>query len=231
MIEEIEIWKDVPDYEGLYQVSNFGNVKSLNFLRTKKHRLLKITICNNGYLTVGLSKNLCGKKFTVHVLVAMAFLNHKPDGTTKIVVDHINNIKIDNRLVNLQLISHRENSSKDQKNRTSNYIGVSWNKKRKKWLSMITFKNKGINLGYFKEEIDASNTYQKAKKEADDGLDLNIIYPKGRNKSSKYKWVYFNKTRNKWQAKYKGKSLGYYFTELEAHQAVQNYIASLVVST
>ena len=65
-----EIWKDVVGYEGLYEVSNFGNVRSL--FRYKKK--LKWNICNNGYATVQLFKNKVGKRLLVHRLVAEAFL-------------------------------------------------------------------------------------------------------------------------------------------------------------
>jgi ribosomal protein L15E len=72
----------------------------------------------------------------------MAFLNHTPCGY-KIVVDHIdNNIKTDNRLENLQLITQRENVSKDIKNTSSKYIGVCWHKKAKKWRSSIQINGK-----------------------------------------------------------------------------------------
>jgi hypothetical protein len=86
------------------------------------------------------------------MLVAMAFLNHKPDGTHKIVVDHINNNKLDNRVVNLQLISQRENLSKDRKDGTSKYVGVCWKKSRNKWQVDIKIDGKRKYLGLFTDE-------------------------------------------------------------------------------
>lgn len=231
MIEEIEIWKDVPNYEGLYQVSSFGNVKSLNYRGNGKENLLKPALIKCGYLRVALYKNSNQNSFTIHILVAMAFYGHKPDGTNKICVDHIDNIKTNNRSDNLQLISNRENGSKDKKGGASIFVGVTWNKKSKKWQACIQFNGRIINLGSFIIEIDANYAYQKALKEINDGFDLNIVYPKGRNNSSKYYGVSFNKRNGKWQAKYKKKHIGLFKTELEAHQAVQNYIASLVIST
>lgn len=172
--EEIEIWKDVPGYEGLYQVSDLGRVKRLartslisrGRLPTKKEKILKYMLDVNGYSVCSLYLDGKGKQFKISVLVAMAFLGHKPDGTTKIVCDHINNVKTDNRLYNLQLISQRENSSKDAKNNnsTSKYTGVSWDKKNKKWVAIIQIEGKNRYLGHFLCEIQASEMYQKALK-------------------------------------------------------------------
>lgn len=151
-----EIWKNIANYNGMYKVSNLGNVKSLWH---SKERTLTL---NNvkGYFTVGLTKNKKETKFYVHHLVAIAFLNHKVDGHN-IVVDHINNDSTDNRLSNLQLITNRENLSKDKKNKTSIYTGVSWDKDRSLWSSKIGLNKKTINLGRFKSEYCAHLVYQQ----------------------------------------------------------------------
>ena len=157
----MEIWKTIPGFEN-YEVSNLGNVKSLKF---GKERILKPGlqgIKTRQYFGVILSnKGEQIKNFKVHKLVAMVFLNHKPNGY-KIIVDHINNIKTDNRLENLQLITQRENSSKDRKNTSSKYIGVCWDKKSKKWQSSIRINGKKKYLGYFKNEKIASAVYLNA---------------------------------------------------------------------
>lgn len=160
-----EIWKDIPQYEGLYQVSNLGNVKSLSRdinnrygVYISKEKLLKPYIKNN-YVVFFLSKNKKHKQKSLHQLIAMAFLNHTPNGN-KIVVDHINNNQLDNRIENLQIITQRENSSKDVKNKTSKYTGVSWDKNRKKWTCKIKINGKTINLGRFKCEEQANKVYQ-----------------------------------------------------------------------
>ena len=80
----------------------------------------------------------------------------------KLIVDHINNDKLDNTVENLQYITQRLNSSKDKKNTSSIYTGVSWNKEKKKWKSCIRINGKSKHLGYFTDELEASNTYQKA---------------------------------------------------------------------
>ena len=107
-----EIWKDVPNYEGVYQVSNLGNIKSLNYNHTKKEKLLKQALMPNGYYFVCLFFEVKRKNFFIHQLVAMAFLNHIPCGH-RFEVDHINNIKSDNRVVNLQILTHKDNSLKN----------------------------------------------------------------------------------------------------------------------
>lgn len=74
-----EIWRDVKDYEGKYEVSNLGRVRSLNYLHTGKERLLKKQLYKNGYEYVCLYKNGEEKKCKIHRLVAMAFIPN-PDG-------------------------------------------------------------------------------------------------------------------------------------------------------
>lgn len=161
-----EIFKDVPGYLGKYQVSNFGNVKSLERFRNTdrdssvlKERMFRAGVGANGYRSVVFYDGL-QKRFNVSVLAAMTFLGHKPNGGG-IVVDHRNNIKTDDRLENLQLITQRENSSKDRKG-SSKYTGVSWRNQTKKWEAHIRINRKLKHLGCFTSEIKASKAYQKA---------------------------------------------------------------------
>jgi hypothetical protein len=94
----------------------------------------------------------------------MAFLNHKPNGHV-LVVDHINNNRADNRLENLQIITQRENSSKDKKG-VSKHTGVFWNKQNTKWHAQIQINGKKKHLGYFKCETAAHLSYQRKLKES-----------------------------------------------------------------
>ena len=101
-----------------------------------------------GRFYVILSKNKNKKSFQIHRLLAIAFLNYNPDHSS-LIVDHIDNNPLNNNVNNLQLITQRLNLSKDKKNKTSLYTGVSWNKANKKWVSRITINNKIIHLGCF----------------------------------------------------------------------------------
>jgi hypothetical protein len=156
-----EIWKDILGYDGKYQVSNFGNVKSLKY---GKEKILKPSDNGGGYYMINLCKDGKLKSIKIHILVAMVFLNHKPDGTTRIVIDHINNNPSDNRVENLQLISHRENCSKDRKGGSSKYVGVHFNKRNDTWQSRISIDGKRKTLGVFNTEIEAHEAYQNALK-------------------------------------------------------------------
>tara|TARA_R110000822_G_scaffold296757_1_gene419252 strand:- start:338 stop:850 length:513 start_codon:yes stop_codon:yes gene_type:complete len=165
-----EVFKDIPNYEGIYQVSNLGNVKSLERkvkhfkggLKTIKEKILKKDTSSHGYPRVRLAENGENKKFSIHQLVAIAFLNHKPNGY-ELVVDHIDNNRLNNCVNNLQIITQRENSSKDKKG-TSKYAGVYWCKEIKKWRCQIRILGKLKDLGLFTDEYNAHLAYQEALK-------------------------------------------------------------------
>lgn len=103
----MEIWKDIPGYEGKYQVSNFGNVKSLNYHRTKNEKFLTGKIDKDGYRVILLSRNQKKKSVSVHRLVAEAFipnLNNKPE------VNHKDRDKQNNVVSNLEWVTSFENT-------------------------------------------------------------------------------------------------------------------------
>ena len=117
----MEIYKDISGYEGVYQVSSYGNVKSLKrqkwngyAMQDVPKRVLKKAIDKTGYYSISLSKNGKYKSFRIHKLVAETFLNHTACGY-KLVIDHIDNNPLNNNLDNLQLITHKENCTKDKK--------------------------------------------------------------------------------------------------------------------
>ena len=156
-----EIWKDIPGYEGLYQASSFGKVRSLNYYGHKgKIQELKPGLVKK-YLSVVLSKNGKNKKFLIHQLVAMTFLKHKPCGM-ELVVDHKNDNGSDNRLGNLQIITQRKNSSRTRSQKTGLPVGVS--KFKNKFQSKIRINSKQKHLGYFNTLEEASQAYQQALK-------------------------------------------------------------------
>ena len=103
-----EIWKDVKDYEGLYQVSNLGRVRSLprKGTRTKGNYLLKARKNKKGYLNLKLSKNRKAKSYRIHRLVSQAFIPN-PDNLPQ--VNHIDGNKLNNCVDNLEWCTNEYN--------------------------------------------------------------------------------------------------------------------------
>jgi hypothetical protein len=164
-----EEWRDVPNYIGYYQASDLGRIKALSRIkkcsngntRIIKEVIKKQTIAKNGYLCIStVSCSGKSKVWNVHTFVSMAFLNHKPSKYNA-VTDHKNNIKLDNKLSNLQIISHRENCSKD-KIGTSKYTGVFKRKDRPSWTASIRINSCKIIFSSIKIEEKAKLTYDLA---------------------------------------------------------------------
>lgn len=112
-----EVWKDIEGYEGLYQVSSFGRVKSFditdNLGRIRKGRILKGCKNTNGYLLVNLYKNSIGHSKNIHRLVAEAFI---PNPDNKPQVNHIDEDKTNNVVSNLEWMTVKENSNHGTRN-------------------------------------------------------------------------------------------------------------------
>jgi len=168
LVWKTEQWTQIKDYECLYEVSDLGRIKSLNrnlfcthnnsFSKIKE-KILKQGDNKKGYYCVRLYKNGTPKQFKVHQLVAIAFLNHILCGM-KLVVNHKNFIRSNNRVDNLEIVTSRENGNLKHIQHSSIYTGVSWHKSLNKWSSKITINRKLIHIGYFVNEIDAHNAYQ-----------------------------------------------------------------------
>lgn len=119
-----EIWKDITGYEGLYQVSDQGRVKSLErkdcLGRIVKERILKSTPTNNGYLLVALCDGGKPKTLTVHRLVCQAFHKNPED---KPEVNHIDEDKTNNNAVNLEWCTREENINHGSRNERAGKSG------------------------------------------------------------------------------------------------------------
>lgn len=100
-----EEWRPIFGYEGLYEVSNLGRVKSLNYNKTGKEKILSFGI-SNGYLQVALHKNGSKEQPLVHRLVWEAFYGKIPDG---MVIDHIDTNRQNNSVENLRCVTPKEN--------------------------------------------------------------------------------------------------------------------------
>jgi len=112
-------WKVIEGFDGKYEVSNYGEIKS----KYGKGKILKSGLDTGGYYSLILSKNGKTKRHLVHRLVAQAFI---PNPENKKVVDHINRIKHDNRVENLRWASQFENQHNTgmQKNNTTGYKNI-----------------------------------------------------------------------------------------------------------
>lgn len=102
----MEIWKDVEGYENLYQISNLGNVRSLNYRNKGLVKNLTQTVNQYGYKTVILRKDGMQKNFKVHRLVAIAFLSRVEDRN---IVNHKDGNKSNNNALNLEWCTYSEN--------------------------------------------------------------------------------------------------------------------------
>ena len=100
----MEEWKDIIGYEGKYQVSNTGKIRSLNYLNTRKTKELKPRKFSTGYLSICLGKEK--KNFYIHRLVAIHFI---PNPNNLLEVNHKDENKTNNNVENLEWCNHKYN--------------------------------------------------------------------------------------------------------------------------
>lgn len=168
MIEEI--WKDILGYEGFYQVSSFGRVRSLdrydsrNYFR--KGRILKLSADRKGYLRVGLHSNGKEKFYSVHRLVAEAFI-HNPDNLPE--VNHIDEDKTNNRVENLEFCDSKYNNNygtrkdriRNTKLKKGYWSGLSKEEYKKKRYQEHKDKISERQKKYYQENKDKLKEYRK----------------------------------------------------------------------
>ena len=185
-----EEWKPIEGYEGLYEVSNLGRVKSIErnvpfrgSSITMHGKVLKPYANENGYCFVVLYQNTRQKRHKIHRLVAETFI---PNPEKKKCINHVDGNKKNNRVDNLEWCTHSENNKhahdnglikpkniakglwnpdNANKNNTSGRKGVCYDKRKKKWMAQITINRKHIFLGYFNKIEDAIKAREEKERE------------------------------------------------------------------
>jgi hypothetical protein len=161
-----EQWKPIPEYEGLYEVSDQGRVKSLERIVMRsngrrifiRERILKQGKTSGGYLMVGLYKK-CRKTHMVQRLVVKAFLS---DFKNELESDHKDGNKLNNFATNFRMATPTQNKCgflSKAKGTSSQYRGVCWDKQMSKWRAKIRFKNRQIFIGLFISEQEAATAF------------------------------------------------------------------------
>lgn len=146
------VWKQFRSTN--YSVSEEGYIR--NDITLEVHHTFGIDSAGYYNFRIG------NKVWNVHILVAIVFLDFVPCGK-KLVIHHDDGNKLNNHKDNLKVITFRANCSIERTAKSSSkYVGVTWCNTYKKWKACIRINKKLKHLGYFKEEIDAHNVYQKA---------------------------------------------------------------------
>ena len=163
-------------YEKLHKMFTYNPETGL--LKRKRNKQVVGTLNGKGYLDVSIE----GKNHRVHRVCYCMYHGYWPEND----IDHINQIKTDNRIKNLREVSRSCNmrNSKLHTNSSSGVKGVSWNKQRKKWKTYITINNKNIYVGFFKDFDSAVMARYIAE--------LNHNWHKCEKESSAYKYLVEN---------------------------------------
>ena len=152
----MEDWREIDGYDN-YMVSSLGRVKNV-----KTGKMLKVSLDGGGYMRLQIINNEgVSKQVLVHRLVAKAFLDDADD-VNATQIDHINHQRADNNYLNLRYATRQQNQQnkpKTQRNTTSRFKGVYWNKRDKLWCAMISLNRNKIYLGTFRNEKDAGRAY------------------------------------------------------------------------
>lgn len=168
-----EIFKPVLNYEGLYEVSNQGVIRSI-----RKNRNMKPSTNYKGYNVVTLYDDCGPRSFLVHRLVWMAFNGPIPNN---LQINHINEVKTDNRLDNLEAVTAAENIRWSIAKR----VGVPWKRK-----PVVCIDSSGCIVGYYDTRIEAAEEFRPANPESGSANIDAAIRTKGT--AYGYQWRYFD---------------------------------------
>jgi|SRR5665647_213865 len=160
----IEFWKPVVNYEGRYEVSNLGKVRSLNF--QKSGRIKELTLVMNrpdGYNFIRLGSELRDR--SVARLVLETFEGLKPG----FIVDHRDRVRTNDVLTNLRWVTSSENKLNSEctlHSSSGGVIGVSWYPQSSRWRAQTRIHGKQWHVGYFNKIEDAIEAIFKFKEKA-----------------------------------------------------------------
>lgn len=168
MKKEPEIWKPIPNYEGLYEVSNYGRVKSLERkikdsrfgFKNLKERILKSCKRPDGYFIVSLYGKKV-KKIYIHHLVVSVFFNNT---NSKMNINHIDGDKSNNKLSNLELVTKRENTTHSLINKKKSGLPTGVDKNFNRFRARLKHKGVYYTLGFFDTPEEAHHAYLDALK-------------------------------------------------------------------
>lgn len=172
-----EEWRPVVGFEGLYEVSDQGRVKSLSKLTGRGYlrpeMILKLSKMPKGYLAAQLRKDSKNYKIRVHTLVLTSFVGPRPADQE---CRHLDGDPTNNRLDNLVWGTRAENMDDrnyhNQGKFTSSFRGVWYVPRLKKWTSQISTKRVRTHLGYFDTEEEAAKAYGAAREVIEQGTPL-----------------------------------------------------------
>lgn len=218
-------WKPIPDFEGLYEYDQFGNVMVLSRsvkngasgFRFIKPSIKKYTL-NGKYYQIHLIKNKKPKTFRRNRLV---WQYHNGPIPVDYEIHHKDENTLNDDILNLKICFWREHRGEHKTSKLkSSFIGVH-GKDNGTWRAVISQNGNQIHLGIFDSEILASIAYKKALQEINNGMDLFLLYPK-KDLSAKGT-TYFCNTRSRWVSRFRGKHIGIFNSQKEAIIALDNY--------
>jgi hypothetical protein len=166
-------WRDIKGYEGLYQVSNTGKIKALNYHREGIAKVISQTDNCTGYLKVQLGKDGKKKKYFVHRLVAEAFI---PRDVQKDEVNHIDGNTYNNSAENLEWVTHSENLRHGA--RLGNIIPPSQSK------PVAQFSDNGNCIGMYESKADAE------RKTGIFASNIGVSCRNSKRKAGGFRWMY-----------------------------------------
>lgn len=189
---EEEIWKDIDGYDGYYQISNKGRLRGLQrMVKNPIHgqMVLKENVFSQkpnkrGYVKYRIHYNNQRKSYAAHRLVAHYFIGYSDK-----MIDHINGVKNDNRVENLEYVDNRENCARGHEMRLNKPVGITavtsqYNGKIR-WVAKISLNKKHHFLGSFKTSEEASKCYQSTLAEIKAYGEIRTWYKKHRKQKSK----------------------------------------------